>query len=408
MCRFVHIAALAGVVLLVPLGASRPSLGLAAEPDTSAEMAGITVDGVVVLRDGGVLAGRISRRADRYVVTLAHGEISLPASQVELVADSPRDAYEQQRRLVSHPTVETHLRLAEWCLRNNLGPQAARELVDARGLDPRHPKLALLERRLAVLGAAHPGGEAAAAETAPPDTSPRDELDRLAKLAGSLPDGTLEEFTRKVQPVLVNSCTTSGCHQPESKQSFQLNRAMLHGLSNRRSTLRNLEATLELVDRSAPQESALLTVPHRAHGGMDRPVFGPRQDQLYEHLAQWVAAVTESTTVDEPALAGGQPTRGSVYDRASGKLQEPIRRVTYESGPEDGETRRQGDKETGRQGAAEATASRPVSPYLGISPTSVLVPWQPKDPFDPEIFNRQRKSGGGNATAGNATSATTR
>ena len=68
---------------------------------------------------------------------------------------------------------------------------------------------------------------------------------------------------------------------------------MLHGLSNRRITLRNLVATLELVDRDAPQQSELLSIPRRSHGGMDRPILGPRQESQLTQLFDWVGLVTE-------------------------------------------------------------------------------------------------------------------
>ena len=115
---------------------------------------------------------------------------------------------------------------------------------------------------------------------------------------GDLPEAAIERFTRKVQPVLVNNCTTSGCHQPGGTQKFQLDRAILHGMANRRSTMHNLAATLELVDRERPQLSPLLTMPREAHGGMEEPVFGPRQEQAFRHLVEWVALVTNAVTAE--------------------------------------------------------------------------------------------------------------
>jgi hypothetical protein len=386
MFRFVHTVALAGIALLVSVGPARPGTGLAAEPDTSSAAAGGTVDGVLLLHDGGVLAGRISRQADRYLVTLDHGEISVSADRVALVARSLSDAYDQQRGLMSHPTIETHLRLAEWCLRNNLGPQAARELIDARGLNPHHPTLALLQRRLAALQAPRCRQDGPPAGAIPLDTSPHDELDRLSRLADSLPDGALEQFTRKVQPVLVNTCTTAGCHQPGGDQSFQLDRAILHGMSTRRSTLRNLEATLALVDRDAPQQSELLTAAGRPHGGMDQPVLGPRQDQLLKHLADWVAVVTGSAPPGDAVAAAA--TQSSVYHRPSGKLVEPIRRVPYvdqaDSMPADG---------SGVVTASHEVVAPLDRPTPAVRYGARLAPRQPKDPFDPEIFNRQLDAG---------------
>ena len=133
----------------------------------------------------------------------------------------------------------------------------------------------------------------------------------------------LELFTRKVQPVLVNNCTASKCHQPGGRQSFQLDRALLRGEANRRTTMQNLSATLALVDRAHPEVSPLLTVPRQTHGGMTGPVFGPRQEQAFKHLADWVALVAPPRTA-EPAVNDGEevaPT--SPADR---RKQKPSRR----------------------------------------------------------------------------------
>jgi hypothetical protein len=293
--------------------------------------------GVVVLNSGGVLRGQISVNGERYVVTRPNSVVDVPAAQVMLVADSLDDAYERQRRQLPRDTAEAHLALAEWCLRYDLLQPAARELADARRLDPLDLRVALLERRLAVAsqpkaprpafavrGSPDPartsdrdGAWRHGRETVPQRASHRVELSAEARNASSsadelreldaavadLPAGVVERFARKVQPLLVNSCTTSGCHQPGGGQNFQLDRAVLHGLSNRRTTLRNLVAALELVDRDTPQRSELLTIPRRSHGGMKRPILGPRQEDQLLQLVDWVAMVTETGDFDEPIAA---------------------------------------------------------------------------------------------------------
>jgi hypothetical protein len=180
----------------------------------------------------------------------------------------------------------------------------------------------------------------------------------------------VEKFTRKVQPLLVNSCTTSGCHHPASEQSFQLDRAVLHGLSNRRSTLRNLVATLELVNRDAPQQSDLLAIPRRTHGGMQRPLIGPRQEAQLVQLVDWIGMVTETAVAAEPPIADAQPvpvpaaTPMKLRERPPRFIDDPVIPANFE------EMESLVSKRPNRFGAE-------------------LKPWAPKDEFDPEIFNRQ-------------------
>ena len=173
----------------------------------------------------------------------------------------------------------------------------------------------------------------------------------LEAVAAKLPAGVVERFARKVQPLLVNNCTTSGCHQPSGAQNFQLDRAVLHGLSNRRTTLRNLVATLELVNRDAPKLSPLLAIPSGSHGGMKRSILGPRQEEQLRQLVDWVAMVTGAglppTVADQPAGTVPDVVPASFDEAPSTALMHPLRHGTE------------------------------------------LAPWQPKDAFDPEIFNRQ-------------------
>ncbi len=329
-------------------------------------------ESVVVLRSGGVLHGKVSVSGERYVVTQPKSVVDVPAPQVLLVANSMDDAYRRQRQQLPHDTSEAHLGLAEWCLRYNLIKPAEQELADARRLDPRDPRVSLLERRLIV--ASQPKkSPPSPAPAKPHDESPsKEELQKLDALVKELPPGVVERFTRKVQPLLVNNCTTSGCHQAGSQQDFQLDRAVLHGLSNRRITLRNLVATLALVDRDAPQQSDLLSIPRHSHGGMDRPILGPRHESQLTQLVDWVGLVTETSVATEPIAAL------SDVDTAPIQSLEPL----------------------GRQGKPSRFLDRDVAPANFDDPQQPLRPkgevkfgldlrpWQPNDEFDAEIFNR--------------------
>ena len=350
---------------------------------------------VLVLRDGGVLTGQISQSADRYVVVSNGAEISVPAANVAFVSRTLDEAYEHQRRAMQQPTAEAHLNLADWCLRCRLYPQAAQELLAARGLEPRHPKLALLERRLAVIGRPSPQRSTAvvAADSQP---VPTNESDERRTLTEELPAGAVERFTRKVQPLLVNNCTTAGCHRAGGPQSFELDRALLHGMSNRRSTTHNLAAVLEIVDRERPQESQLLTIPRRDHGGMNRPIFGPRQSQQFQQLVEWVAMVTNSAAggEDVPSADDGQAgDPPSESESPPVRWREPVMRVTYDA---DGKVRVPipSKRLAATKSADSAAADFDDAALPPFTPSQLrygakVQPWQPKDPFDPEIFNRQ-------------------
>jgi hypothetical protein len=157
---------------------------------------------------------------------------------------------------------------------------------------------------------------------------------------------------------------------------FQLDRAILRGLSNRRSTMTNLSATLALVDFEQPRISPLLTVPRQTHGRMQGPVFGPRHDAAFRHLDEWVALVTAETTTllpvappadqVEPLASGGELSSAGVGNRPA---------LYQES---------QFTEEPEAPAVADETTAKSRLRY-----GAQLERWRPRDPFDPEIFHRK-------------------
>lgn len=359
-----------------------PGVGVADEAD------------VVVLRSGGVLHGAVSVSGERYVITSSNSVVDVPAPQVLLVAHSMEDAYQQQRRKLPADVAEAHLGLADWCLRYELLEPAKQELTDARRLDARDPRVGLLERRLTL--ASTP--KAALPAQAPPnprdDNASNEELAKLIAAVRDLPPGAVERFTRKVQPLLVNSCTTSGCHQAGGQQNFQLDRAVLHGLANRRITLRNLVATLELVDDGAPQNSELVKMLRHKHGGMDHPIFGSRQEPQLTQILDWVDLVAQGDARTDPSIAQSKnqapPIKPSNLFGDSEYDLPPSRFLDREVTP------------------ASFDGSAPSEfPQSKVKFGAEIKPvWQPKDEFDPEIFNRQKSGAATHSSAANAPPAT--
>jgi hypothetical protein len=370
----------------------------AARADDNAPTAGPPIAdgeaGILLLDDGGVLTGQITRAADWYMVTRGGGQMQIAKKRVMLVCRTLAEAYEFRRKQMNGEKVADHLRLAEWCIRYELRAEADHELAEARRLDPDQPRLAVLERRLekmsgsptvkgsVYLGAVKAGAKPQAAGVALP----------AAANTAELPSGVVELFTRKVQPVLVNNCTTSGCHQLGGKQSFQLDRALLRGEANRRSTMHNLEATLALVDHAHPDQSPLLTVPRKTHGGTAGPIFGPRQEQAFKHLVDWVALVvpppeappapvaTKANGVDANAATGNASALPEDADSAGTPTQDAAHLPSHR-------------RPAVRDAAATdeevpMTLRRPHRLQYGAQPKS----WQPRDAFDPEIFNRGQRA----------------
>jgi hypothetical protein len=200
-----------------------------------------------------------------------------------------------------------------------------------------------------------------------------------------VPNGVVEMFTRKVQPVLVNNCSLSGCHQTGGKLSFQLDRALLRGEANRRTTMHNLEAALALVDRAHPDQSPLLTVPRKTHGGTAGPIFGPRQQQAFNHLVDWVALIVPPPETAAPvADAAATPIEASVT-KAEGDSAGTQTQVVSQLPPRRRSAVRAA---TVTDDDTLTTLRTPHRLQYGAQVKS----WQPRDAFDPEIFNRGQQA----------------
>ncbi|MFW6168995.1 MAG: hypothetical protein ACODAD_00795 [Planctomycetota bacterium] len=106
--------------------------------------------GVLVLRTGSVLRGKISRVGDRYVVGLNdRDQVTVSADRVQMRCDSLEEAYRRKRsQLPEKATANDHLQLADWCLRNDCLAAAAEQLMAAQRRAPDDPANEHFEKRL--------------------------------------------------------------------------------------------------------------------------------------------------------------------------------------------------------------------------------------------------------------------
>ena len=252
-------------------------------PAPQGRLAPMPERGVVLLRNGQAVEGRITRAGDIYYVVLPEGEIRLKAADVELCCRNLEEGYLRKRTALAD-TADEHLRLAQWCQRHGLSQAAAMELDDARRLDPRHPMIGILQNRLQM--AAEPPSKPAA-----PPTAPGVSFEKLDQMVRGLPPGAVEEFTQTIQPILMNHCATAGCHGPQCESKLHLQRIPNGRPATRRITQRNLYEVLQLIDREKPETSPLLAAAAKPHGSARAASFNERQGGQYERLAKWVGEV---------------------------------------------------------------------------------------------------------------------
>ena len=349
--------------------------------------------GVLLLRNGEGLSGKILRSGDHFYVTFATGECRVRVSEVEAQCQSLTDGYALKRNAALQSGILGHLDFVRWCIQHKLFAEAARELELVKSIDPRQPKIALLQRKLDLVSRAQPARSDSVVAASAAGIPAADDLDRLVR---GMPEGAMATFTNTIQPLLLNNCTAAGCHGASSEGKYRWLRATAGRQSTRRLTQRNLHTTLLLLDREQPAESLLLTVPAAPHGSSKTAVFTDLDSSQYKLLAAWVRQVSQAKQPSAESVRGPDAPP-LLQNSAAGKthLYSQSQSISQSIVP-------------GKPAAIvqEATPAAAGAPGNGSSPTGFEAPGKSafkalnesktpggvatgRDPFDPEIFNRQ-------------------
>jgi len=183
-----------------------------------------------------------------------------------------------------------------------------------------------------------------------------------------LPEDVVQKFTADVQPLLVNRCASNACHGAGAESEFRLVRPSWGKTLTRRFTQRNLHASLMQIDKESPESSPLLTAPSAPHGSLASALFSDREKQQFELLADWVQQVVHQEDSPPATIVPGP----SSLLQAS--YNEPVNLPQVEE----------------ESAASDRSSGENAAPSHGMK-RSERQPgdFVPRDPFDPEIFNRR-------------------
>jgi hypothetical protein len=309
-------------------------------------------DELLVLRNGYVISGQVSRVGDRYIVRVAEGsETRIPTSSVEFRCRDLEDAYRQKASRIKRGRISERIELIEWCLRHELVPRAQEQLVISEQLDPLNPRLHHLRRRLDSVFKINVVPESV------PVSVHRLNAEDLDLMMRGLPRETVEQFTNTVQPLLVNRCSTGGCHGPSTETAFRLIRPRPGRELERPFTQRNLHATLRTIDRDYPLSSSLLKVLSEPHGPNGSVKVTLSKDQA-DQVVKWIKTLSKGKLAKRPStISTSAPTLLQATPASSHR--------------------------TGTTGKDDSSRLRDPRTTDGIAPT---------DPFDPGVFNRRYHS----------------
>jgi hypothetical protein len=291
------IARIAALFLLIAVVVLRLDFSLGADAPETPSKPPVALRQYAMLRNGETLSGEILKDGNFFVIVNGGSEARLPERDVELVCQSLDEAYLLRQSRAKPGQIEDRLNLADWCLRNDLLGYAAREIAAAMQIDPKNRKAKLLDSRL-QLAMKDSTNSAAPGKVASTRTLPAtpEELDRLVKC---LPSGSVESYTSFIQPMLLNSCATAGCHGPGSASKFTLIRTASGQTPPVRVTQRNLHSTIQWIDNNKPADSKLLIAAREPHGNNATPAASLDAAKGQELLV-WVTHVSQRSNTPAP------------------------------------------------------------------------------------------------------------
>jgi hypothetical protein len=330
---------------------------------------------ILVLRNGQILEGRIVQSEGLYTVYLSDGQIRVKAADVDLICNNMEDGYQRKRAVIQLGNVSHHLELAQWCLRHRLWGHASAELADATAADPQNPMIGVLKNRLKMATEPQDAEDSPATKPMPVAGPSNEELDRMVR---GLPHGAVEMFTQSVQPVLMNHCTSSGCHGFQSQTNLRLVRIPTGKAATKRITQRNLASVLQFIDRENPMSSKLLKIPCNPHGTAQHAIFNEREEAQFERLAAWAYQVANRQGRDVPDTVLPEEQTVKADPRFPQKTPRVLSQESRKGRPLTASNRTPPAKRPGMRD--------PAPPPSDVAPASFD---SPADPMDPEIFNRK-------------------
>ncbi|QDV13598.1 hypothetical protein CA51_34890 [Rosistilla oblonga] len=307
----------------------------------------------VLLTNDQVLFGSAQQEGDRIVIEQSDGAIiRMPVERVLCWGPDLQSLYQFRLDQRERPSVRTHLADARWCLNNGLYRESANELLQVHQLAPGNSEAKRLEHQLRMFTETV---KTVSAEE-PLDVEPVVDHVHISPLA-------TQQFTRVIQPILMNRC--GACHGHSDDSKFSLLR--LPGVSRVSATMthRNLQHVVTWIDTNDPMKSPLLDYAQRGHGGSETAPLGKSQAQAFENLAYWCSQFA-TAPVTPPNAAMPIPTSATISpfeQQSSDSL------VIADNGS-----------------AVQASPQQPLQPEGESQPKRLPTV---VDPFDPEVFNRK-------------------
>ena len=389
----------------------------------------------VLLRNGNVLKGFVRSEKERISIGAdGNSNLFVDPKQVAFIGPTLESLYQHQRSGVRNWGKGEHWHLAHWCIQQGLIDHAIEhyKVLDATASDsPRFKQLEHLLREALLADENVKQAVHRQAQSAAPSYASKRQLDSATQASTviqandesprlrSVPQGANEElveswnkheipgyirktFQNSILPVLVSRCGQSGCHGLLGKTDFHIYQPV--GDQSASVLARDLDEVLKYIDRDRIQESPLLAYATKAHGIQRNPSLNQSRDDeraLIERINFWVKSLALSQKLETtmpvqypPTAHGGQSVSSAV---ANVPVANPSIRKTKRTDEVEQDRNAKLSKPTKSAGPTEfismselADLESAIEKFERQSGSGVAgSAAAKKDPFDPDVFNRQ-------------------
>ncbi|MDO5579960.1 MAG: hypothetical protein Q4G69_02395 [Planctomycetia bacterium] len=252
----------------------------------------------VLTRQGIIQEGIVQDRDQSVYIQFGKGKGGFTISKLDIlfIGKTKEELLEYRRARIRPSDTAEILKLADWGIRNQLLLPALQMLKFSRESTEDLSSREILDKKIQQMEMIEKIRVDSLKKQKNPVRDPKiaeKEKERIdwEKWSKTIPLSVQEQFLRKVQPVLLRRCGSSGCHSEADEQNFII-RQTGNGSPARQNSLKNLAAVLEKTDLNQPSASSILSHSKIVNQkGIRVYPFGSDSNSLkdYEAFVKWIS-----------------------------------------------------------------------------------------------------------------------
>ena len=336
----------------------------------------------ILLKSGKVLEGMVTTSRQGTRIDFPKGDyILVPSTRFEKSFESMRDLV-RYKAAVTPLSIREQSRLLTWLVEYEQFEMAELQLVECQKaevpIDIADWRSLLARAKMTAEGS--PGSSEAATK------SPRE--------TESWRDHSKASFTKNVQQHFVVGCALSGCHDSNSTNKFRLYSTFAKPIDETQAAKNFLSASQFL--QSAEQAEMLHKMVMTSHGRLTSPVY-PRPSKPYLAIVTWINATRNAMPrpIANQSQGGIEVSQPQIQKSAMNDRPKTLPVLTPKARTNSSQNRATKiakksypDGIPAQAQAADSFESLSDSRFSDLD--AIFDSFQPRDEFDPEIFNRMQ------------------